>query len=164
MKPKQLKLDSAWWVPMADPTDSNARQCPRCDQWRPLSEYPTGQWACRACFNKYQAARRHNQPDRFRAQRTRDLRKNYGLTHEQYDLMFAAQDGKCAACGEAETTLDNRTGETKWLVVDHDHVTGQVRALLCGGCNTAFGHLNEDPGRIAALLRYAERVRQDRAA
>ena len=40
------------------------------------------------------------------------------------------------------------------LNVDHDHVTGQVRALLYLNCNAALGILRDDPQRIEALLAY----------
>jgi hypothetical protein len=39
--------------------------------------------------------------------------------------------------------------------IDHDHVTGAVRGLLCNDCNMAFGYLHEDPERILDLLAYA---------
>lgn len=38
--------------------------------------------------------------------------------------------------------------------VDHDHTTGQMRALFCTNYNTASGMLNEEPQHIEALLAY----------
>ncbi|MQY10554.1 hypothetical protein SRB5_06650 [Streptomyces sp. RB5] len=43
-------------------------------------------------------------------------------------VMRGWQDGRCAICG--------LRGE---LVVDHHHVSGLIRGLLCGACNTAEG-------------------------
>jgi hypothetical protein len=68
--------------------------------------------------------------------------------------MYEAQHGVCAACGNPETRTDHRNGECTDLAVDHDHATGQVRALLCGPCNMALGLLQDDPERIEQLLIY----------
>jgi hypothetical protein len=53
----------------------------------------------------------------------------------EYAAMLAAQNGVCAACGKPETGR-NQYGPVS-LAVDHDHVTGKVRALLCMRCNRA---------------------------
>lgn len=63
--------------------------------------------------------------------------------------LAARQRGVCAVCDEPGT---ERTG----LVLDHDHVTGEARLLLCIRCNAAFGMMRECPVRIRALLAYAE--------
>lgn len=51
-----------------------------------------------------------------------------------------AEIRECVICG----TEDN-------LVVDHDHVTGQVRGILCNHCNRGLGHFRDDP----QLLEFA---------
>lgn len=74
-------------------------------------------------------------------------------TLETYKAMFAAQGGRCAICG-----TDKPCGATprKRLCVDHSHVTGEVRGLLCVPCNAGVGMLRDDPAvldRAAAYLR-----------
>jgi hypothetical protein len=54
------------------------------------------------------------------------LRHRYGITRVQFDQAAKAQECRCAICGEERP-----------LVVDHDHATGEVRPLLCNGCNLA---------------------------
>lgn len=71
--------------------------------------------------------------------------KTYGVTPAQYDEMFAAQGGVCAICGEAEARA---------LGVDHNHATGQNRALLCTRCNTGLGLFRERPDLLAAASKY----------
>lgn len=78
----------------------------------------------------------------------------YGLTVADYRAMFAAQDGNCAICGEAETA--QREGRRQSLSVDHDHETGEVRGLLCLRCNTGLGLFLDDPLRLLAAIEYLD--------
>lgn len=71
-----------------------------------------------------------------------NLKRNYGLTIDQYHAMQERQDFQCRICG-----ADDRGN----LHVDHDHVTQTVRGLLCNQCNTAIGLFQES----AAVMRRA---------
>ena len=77
------------------------------------------------------------------------IKKMYGLTSEEYDLIYQFQDGRCAICRRA-------TGASRRLAVDHDHATGAVRMLACKRCNRMLGHLRDDP---EAFERAAECLR-----
>ncbi len=70
----------------------------------------------------------------------------YGLTAEEYEAMRVAQGGSCAICGT------NRS--SKPLVVDHDHVTGEVRGLLCDHCNVALGRLQDNADLFLSAAAY----------
>jgi hypothetical protein len=83
------------------------------------------------------------------------LRRQYDLTIEQYAAMHTAQDGKCAICHRAEKTRNRiKAGDLRLLAVDHDHATGEVRALLCGDCNRGLGMFGDDPARLFAAIQY----------
>jgi hypothetical protein len=61
------------------------------------------------------------------------LKNRYGLTTEAAErLLTELKSGVCAICGSSSGT--------KPLVVDHDHVTGIVRGVLCNSCNLGLGH------------------------
>jgi len=70
----------------------------------------------------------------------------YGLSHDAYMVMVDTQNGQCAICGDRSK-----------LVVDHNHETDVVRALLCSPCNTALGLFKEDADRMHAAIRYLEK-------
>lgn len=93
-------------------------------------------------------------PERRRAQ---NLWSNYRLTLAQYDSLLAEQRGLCAICQQPEMLIDPYTKEVKALAVDHDHATGQVRALLCQSCNAALGFIEPYPPRAIALIAYLEK-------
>ncbi len=83
------------------------------------------------------------------------LKRKYGITLEEYELLFEVAGGKCAICLRSETA--RRKGKLRTLCVDHDHATGAVRGLLCTSCNRAIGYLGDDPLRARALADYLER-------
>ena len=80
----------------------------------------------------------------------------FGVSAEEVADILLSQNGRCAICRAKEPS-----GSGDWAI-DHDHVTGQVRGLLCSRCNLAIGLLQDDPKVIAAALRYVERNRQMR--
>lgn len=80
------------------------------------------------------------------------MESKYGLTKEGFEMLLAAQNGKCAVC-------QNDNGG-KRLAVDHNHETGAVRALLCDQCNTALGLLKECPKRMNSLISYVAKYQK----
>jgi hypothetical protein len=81
--------------------------------------------------------------------------RQYNMTVEEYETMHTSQHGKCAICKEAETR--KRGGVLFRLSVDHNHLTGKVRQLLCAACNAALGHLRESPILARRLAEYLEK-------
>lgn len=97
-----------------------------------------------------------HEPDVRRAQRGRGRHHTGLINWGEYEGMVEAQDGLCAICGRPETTRSCASGEPRRLSVDHDHVTGQVRGLLCHGCNVAIGHFGDDVEVLLSAVRYLE--------
>lgn len=61
-----------------------------------------------------------------------------------YDLQdIKASITQCVICGLEEK-----------LVVDHDHITGQVRGMLCNHCNRGLGHFRDDPMLLEFAAQY----------
>jgi hypothetical protein len=78
--------------------------------------------------------------------------RKYGITIEEYDAMYADQNGVCAICNQPESLM--LRGAIKRLAIDHCHETGKIRGLLCFSCNTALGSFKDDPAIITAALSY----------
>lgn len=85
--------------------------------------------------------------------------KLYGVTPDQYRLLYVAQKGRCWICRKATGIHpdDPKGGGSRRLGVDHDHLTGEVRGLLCTGslsantCNRLIARYSR-----AALQRAAD--------
>ena len=67
----------------------------------------------------------------------------YGLTETEYAALVAKHNGRCAVCGSLDP-----------LCIDHDHVTGMVRGLLCHHCNVGLGHFKDSPELIEKAIEY----------
>lgn len=73
--------------------------------------------------------------------------RRYRVTESEFRRLAEEQGGRCAICRR----------EPAKLCIDHDHLTGVVRGLLCYRCNSALPFV-EDSQRLAAALAYLERV------
>lgn len=102
-------------------------------------------WA--AYMREWTAANRENV-------RSINLKQNYGITLDEYEVILEAQGGVCAICRQPESQIHYKTGVPKNLAVDHDHASGAVRGLLCGGCNSLLGSANDDLDRLEAAIKY----------
>ena len=100
---------------------------------------------CKTCNKKRKKEYYERYPDE---QKNRKLKRKYGITLDEYNLMFLKQQGNCLICSIHQSILKRP------LVVDHCHNTGKVRGLLCSNCNTALGLLKEDEEIIKNLLEY----------
>lgn len=159
---------------MNQDTDPVLLPCSKCGGTFPLDgfykskgcvgRYQRHSW-CKACVT---ADTRRKRAERTAEERERDAVRNrmyvrrkrlrkYGLTPEQFDALLASQNGVCAICGKPETTRQpHRVSGLDPLAVDHDHVTGKVRGLLCFMCNTAIGKFNDDPKLLRRAADYVE--------
>lgn len=78
-------------------------------------------------------------------------KKKYGITREEYRDLLTQQNGECIIC---HSCLNEE------LRVDHDHITGEVRGLLCSNCNAGLGFFKEDPQRLENAKRYLEKYQK----
>ena len=88
-------------------------------------------------------------PDVREAQRARFLKRKYGIDVATYDRILESQNGRCAIC--------HKKPVSERLHVDHNHVTGAVRGLLCNQCNRGLGMLHDSISALKAALTYLKK-------
>jgi hypothetical protein len=76
--------------------------------------------------------------------------KKYNITPNEYDVMCNKQSGLCAICNKE----NYKKGRKIELCVDHDHVTGKVRGLLCHRCNHMLGLSRDNAGVLRDAIEY----------
>lgn len=115
---------------------------------------------CRSCYDKWNNSRnpeararrlsyqkQYNQKhsaQRCKQNRELTLRRCYKITSSDYETLLAVQNGLCAICGGST--------QNKKLAVDHSHIDGSVRGLLCLRCNTKLGWFEQYQEEILAYL------------
>ena len=140
------------------------KQCTKCNQTKQLIDFhkvngksEKRRSICKLCHNATYRDNYKKNPQKYRAytnsksyrpelKRKSNL-KIFGLTIEQYEEMLRQQNGVCAICLE-ECISGKR------LAVDHCHITGKVRQLLCRRCNQSMGKFNDDPILLQKVVDY----------
>lgn len=85
-----------------------------------------------------------------------NLRNRYGVTLAQFEFLLDSQEYACAICGmELNADLAYKGQSTK-PIVDHCHETGDVRGILCNGCNLIIGHAKDDIDRLSRAIVYLQ--------
>ena len=100
-------------------------------------------------------------PEEFKLRkRNESLKKKYGITQVEYDVILIRQNYCCAICGR------NQDNFKRQLAVDHIHVAGYdelpikekpkyIRGLLCYTCNRQVGIL-ENIFDLQKMIRYLD--------
>jgi len=91
----------------------------------------------------YFKERRARYPERYRDAL---LRHRHGITLVEWNRMFEKQGGCCYICGRHQSECK------RVLCVDHDHLTGRIRALLCDHCNRKLGWYERHTDKILEVL------------
>jgi hypothetical protein len=93
----------------------------------------------------------YSSPEGVLSSRRAHLKRMFGLSLEDYDIMSEKQNHQCAICGRPEMNNKNKV-----LCVDHNHTTGEIRALLCGLCNSGLGKFLENKQLLMNAIKYIE--------
>lgn len=82
------------------------------------------------------------------------LKKRYGITIEEFNLILNSQNNSCAICKTPTGEFSKQLGKERNLAVDHCHETGKVRGILCYRCNMGIGFLQNNPEITNAATKY----------
>lgn len=92
------------------------------------------------------------------AQKRLRTARRFNITVDKLKRLEQKANGRCRICGR---DCDN-------LVMDHDHVSGAVRDLICRSCNVMLGFAMDSPATLeagAAYLReHAEAIQAQMSA
>jgi hypothetical protein len=130
---------------------TNTRECRECAAVKPLAAFREHARTCRVCNNLKQNQRPKTLATR-RYLWLYHIQKNYGLSEAAWEVLLVSHSGRCGACGRALMEGRGQDGGH----IDHNHETGEVRGILCAGCNNALGFADEDPALLRALAHYLE--------
>lgn len=115
--------------------------CARCCQEKPLQDFhihPGGKLGrhpiCKLCRG----------PDTRRAALKSKCKLVYGISLEEYNRLFEQYNYECCICGNVAVCLD------------HNHITGEIRGILCHPCNQAIGLLRDSPDLLRKAATYLE--------
>lgn len=134
---------------MVEPT----KTCTKCGEDRPITDFHKQgkyRWSrCRFCTKGENAGAyaRMPQEQKDRYKRT-ERAKRYGLTLEEHDKLFDGHE-QCPIC------LTANPGAKDWAI-DHNHVTGKVRGLLCDSCNLGLGKFKDNVASLTRAQAYLE--------
>jgi hypothetical protein len=140
------------WLKVLQTTETaDAKICTGCWTIKPLSDFWKLKAGRKGCQAQCAVCATEKQRSNYAGGKTRDtrLKRLFGIGLDEYEALRQQQNGGCAICGRQDAgRRDNR------LVVDHDHVTGAVRGLLCHRCNATLGMSGDSPERLETAARY----------
>ena len=126
----------------------NTKYCTKCKEIKPLVEFGSSKKG-----RKF-ASTRCTECSRKQAKEI-GIRR-HGITLQDYDKMFAEQNGKCKICG-TEKVGNKQCGR---FLVDHDHKTDKIRGLLCQSCNVLLGQAKDDTEILMSAVQYLMDTRE----
>lgn len=77
------------------------------------------------------------------------LLKSYGVDEQWYQDTLEAQNHACAICRKP-----HEESRYEMLYIDHDHVTGAARGLLCQHCNHGLGKFYDNTALLEQAILY----------
>lgn len=121
-----------------------SRASPICRKTRECLE-------CRRARKKKETAKAAKEGGTVHRARKRDkfIRSKYGMGEVDLQLVLSFQNNECRICCDPIAP-----GTKSGLHIDHCHITGRLRGLLCSNCNMGLGNMKEDPAVLVRAVLY----------
>lgn len=124
-------------------TESKTKRCGYCKEYKTLDQFHRRggsrddlQYHCKKCSTVIYTKNRYH------------IRRLYGLNKDEYEDLI--KQG-CTICGTH-----------KKLAVDHDHVTGVVRGVLCHNHNVGLGMFHDSIEELEGAIKYLNKFQPSR--
>lgn len=134
------------------------KTCPKCKEKKPRKAFWKDkkakdglQHSCKVCHREQINLWIANNPKAAAVTAKRKNLKWFGWNLELYEAALLSQNGGCKLCGGV-----NKSGRS--LAIDHHHVTGKFRGLLCYKCNVGLGMFDDSPSRLIAAAAYLKKT------
>jgi hypothetical protein len=98
--------------------------------------------------NKHRQKKLKENPD---YEAIKKIKLTYKVSEEEAIQLHARAALSCESCGFKWDPKIRR------LNVDHDHITGKIRGILCNPCNVTLGQMNDSKERLQNLIDYLGR-------
>ena len=133
------------------------KQCTKCKEEKHLKDFSTMSSAldkksseCKSCTSKRRVINFDKEYNR-----NAKLKSQFGITALEYNNMLKNQKHRCYICSAPSALFKKK------LAVDHCHVTGKVRALLCSSCNLALGSFKDNTDIMSRAIDYINMFKEE---
>lgn len=132
------------------------KMCKDCKKLKAVTEFHVNRatsdgrhYYCKSCQNDRGGKWRKANPEKAREAVRQSYKRNrlsqvYGIDRTEYEAMLEKQKGKCPIC----------TKRLRRPSIDHCHITGKVRGVLCRHCNSSLSVFEKDPSAVDRLISY----------
>lgn len=159
--------------------DERGRVCTKCRKYKKWSQFAVNRSAktghrtwCKSCVSKH-GERWREESDYYSVNRARllaqkkaaynpvskkdyDLSTKYGISLADFRQMLRDQEYKCKICLCRIYVFSRIKRNNRVAVVDHCHLTGVIRGLLCHNCNRGLGLVADNYSTLARATRYVK--------
>ena len=130
------------------------KKCSKCKVVKPKSAFGKNTVRKDGCHPYCLECRKLEYQERREHVTNQQRLRKFGKGTNWYDEKFKEQNGVCAVCGKPETAPSWHGPRS--LAIDHNHLTGQIRGLLCNNCNNGLGRFKEEIQILKNTIKYLE--------